>query len=185
MIHPKASYSCLGRGCTNTLVGLGTQASPKMPRPKVLFVGKGHVASRNESGRTAKMELLRKATQRIKVVNKHFENIIEKCFKDQDKHLDDLQKEIESKNKSRWTLASNSTATSRPEGRRISRQEETQAQEGHRSRREIGKYLVPMCRISFGDSAEPSATGKASVTLSSTKALERQSRISHPLRCTC
>ena len=40
-----------------SVVGLGAEASPKMSRPKVLSVGKGHVASQNESGPTRMAEL--------------------------------------------------------------------------------------------------------------------------------
>ena len=45
-----------------------------IPRPNVLSVGKGHVASQNKSGSITMMELLRTMIQEIEEMNKCFDD---------------------------------------------------------------------------------------------------------------
>ena len=125
VILPKVSWSCLWRGCTNTLlifnsaivflggktdhkmprlkvlpVGKGheaqTESSPKMPRTKNLYSGKCHVASQNESGPPTIMELFRTLNQKFEEVNMLLVRTGNK--------LDDMVKEIRNNNQRRAGL---------------------------------------------------------------------------------
>ena len=68
-------------------MGLGAEASPKMPRPEVFFVGKGHVASQNESGSTKMVELCPVLEKDFKEINRRLD--------ERDNYLDIMYNHIE------------------------------------------------------------------------------------------